>query len=261
VQQWQKFEDLYRRGRADDEARQWDEAISKLEAALEVAGSADLDLQNYPDVESLLNQVKANLQLDVLQEEAKQHESAEDFDALVQALDQILELYPANQEVRKRKRSAQQQVYLKNLYDDACAKLEQEDWDGAKRLLDGIARIDDHYRDVPEKLAQVDMNLPTSVISSVQVAGTDSVEGAPMMPSTGRGFNWMSNSVIAFITGGLCTFLITQLVKEFLASLDSLRRVLSIVFLLLIFVPLSFVIQWLAARRVRAGGESATDNR
>ena len=88
--------------------------------------------------------------------------------------------------------------------------------------------------------------------------GGELVESEVTLPPA-QGFDWMSNPVVAFVTGGLCTFLITQLAKEFLASLGTARRILAIVFLLLIFVPLSVVIQWFVAQRVPTKDGASTE--
>jgi serine/threonine protein kinase len=257
VQQWQRFEGLYRQGMGGYEAHRWDEAISKLEEASIVADGAGLDLHDYIDVGSLVEQAKTNRHLDGLREQAKQHESSEDFGALIQVLDQILELDPANQELQEWKKFARQQMYLSDLYADALSTIEQGDWDGARRLLDEIAKIDAEYKDVQEKRIQAAMNLGINV--SGQAIDVDSAERVPTVPPPPREFNWMANSIVAFITGGLCTFLITQLAREILASLDPTRRMFSIVFLLFILVPLSFVMQWRVAQRAKAKGVKVKD--
>jgi serine/threonine protein kinase len=163
VRQWRKFEDLYRAGKGDYQARQWDQAIAKFQDALRLADAAGLDLHNYRDIRSLMEQSRVEKKLDTLREEAQRLESAEDFNSLIQVLDRILKLDPTDREVREWKKSALQQIRLRDLYGEAVSRLDQRDWAGARRSLDEIASINAGYKDVQEKRTQVAMGRGVSL--------------------------------------------------------------------------------------------------
>lgn len=59
-----------------------------------------------------------------------------------------------------------------------------------------------------------------------------------------------ARTAAAFVAGAVCTYLVTQLMKQFLPGFPINRYVFSIVFLMLIFVPLfSYLIQWLVVQQ------------
>jgi tetratricopeptide (TPR) repeat protein/tRNA A-37 threonylcarbamoyl transferase component Bud32 len=248
---------LFEQAQRHRERGEWQRAVDLLEE-VGLAGPPHIDVtEELEQVRKRWAEARKERELAAWYEEGVAHLKAGNPGQARKSFEAICKRRPDYRDAADRLSEADERWKLRQLFERASEHESARNWAGAIVAYREALEIDPHDRRATRCLARVQKRADRE-----ERRARRGLDSGPEAARPGRAslsaqvFRWMSNPAVALIAGGLCTFLIAQLAKEFLASLDPMRRALSIVFLLLILVPLSYLIQSLVVQRKRTGDGS-----